>query len=88
MQEQLRHFCRGAIVRFFVTYLTIPLDDRTNQRLLEISHREHTKPEVLAADAVRRRLFIDWFEEMNETFSERGKEHGFQSEDDLLSAIS
>ncbi len=36
-----------------MTSLTIQLDDRTNGRLLELSRREHKKPEVLVTDAVK-----------------------------------
>ena len=71
-----------------MTSLTIQLDDRTNQRLLELSKKEHTKPELLAADAVRRRLFIDWFDEKSAAVSARACERGFTSEDDFLNAVS
>ncbi len=71
-----------------MTSLTIQLDDRTNSRLLELSHREHKQPEAIAADAVRRRLFIDWMEDMNTTLSKPAAERGFVNEDDFLNAIS
>jgi predicted transcriptional regulator len=71
-----------------MTSLTIQLDDRTNSRLLELSQREHKQPEAIAADAVRRRLFIDWLDDMNDTLSKRTAERGFLNEDDFLNAIS
>jgi predicted transcriptional regulator len=71
-----------------MTSLTIQLDDRTNSRLLELSLREHKKPEAIAADAVRRRLFVDWFDGMNAKLSERAAKRGFATEDDFLNAVS
>ncbi len=71
-----------------MTTLTIQLDDRTSSRLLELSQREHQQPEAIAADAVRRRLFIDWLEDMNNSLSKRAAERGFLSEDDFLNAVS
>ena len=71
-----------------MTSLTIQLDDRTNNRLLELSRREHKQPEAVAADAVRRSLFIDWLEGMNDKFSHRASERGFKIEDDFLNAVS
>jgi predicted transcriptional regulator len=71
-----------------MTSLTIQLDDRTNKRLIELSRREHLRPEALVEDTLRRRLFIDWLDAINMTFSERAKRLGFENEDDLLNAIS
>jgi predicted transcriptional regulator len=71
-----------------MTSLTIQLDDKTNSRLLELSRREHKKPEAIAVDAVRRRLFVDWFEGMNDILSERAAKRGFTNEDDFLNAVS
>jgi predicted transcriptional regulator len=71
-----------------MTSLTIQLDDRTNSRLLALSRRVHEQPETVVADAVRRRLFIDWFEGMNDTLSERASKRGFTNEDDFLNAVS
>ena len=71
-----------------MTSLTIQLDDSTNRRLIELSRREHQKPEALVADALRRRLFSDWLEGANATISKRAKELGLPSEDDLLNSIS
>ncbi|HWF43287.1 MAG TPA: hypothetical protein VG537_01470 [Candidatus Kapabacteria bacterium] len=68
--------------------LTIQLDDRTSNQLLELSRREHKRPEEIATDAVRRRLFTDWLEGMNSKLSDRAKKLGFQSEDDFLNAVS
>jgi predicted transcriptional regulator len=71
-----------------MTSLTIQLDDRTNSRLLALSRRVHEQPEAVVADAVRRRLFVDWFEGMNDTLSERAAKQGFANEDDFLNAVS
>jgi predicted transcriptional regulator len=71
-----------------MTSLTIQLDERTSIRLLELSRREHTKPEALVADAVRRRLFIDWLDVTNMRLSQRAKQRGFETEEDFLNAVS
>jgi predicted transcriptional regulator len=71
-----------------MTSLTIQLDDRTSEKLQELSRREHTRPETLVEDAVKRRLFIDWLDSANDRISRRAKELGFESEDDLLNAVS
>jgi len=71
-----------------MTSITIQLDDRTNRRLLELSRREHSKPEEVVSDALRKRLFLDWFDATSERMSRRAKMHGFESEDDFLNAVS
>lgn len=47
-----------------MTSITIQLDDRTNSRLLELSKREHKKPEAVAEEAIRRRLSSDLDDEV------------------------
>ena len=65
-----------------MTSLTIQLDDRTSA-CWSFLHREHKQPEAIAADAVPRRLFIDWMEDMNDTLSKRAAQRGCVNEDDF-----
>ena len=71
-----------------MTSITVQLDDRTNRRLLELSRREHTKPEEVVTEALRKRLFLDWFDATSERVARRAKERGLESEDDFLNAVS
>ena len=77
-----------SLITYGMTSITIQLDDRTSRRLVELSRREHAKPEEVVTDALRRRLFLDWFDATSERVARRAKERGFEKEEDFLNAVS
>jgi plasmid stability protein len=68
--------------------LTINLPDDLEQRLQEVSQREHRSPEETVCEILRRRLLSDRFHELCRESEQLAKAAGFESEDDVLRAIS
>lgn len=68
--------------------LTINLPDDLEQRLQEVSRREHRSPEDTACEILRRRLILDRFHDLCRESGPLAKAAGFASEEDILRAIS
>jgi plasmid stability protein len=68
--------------------LTINLPDDMEQRLQEVSQREHRSLEETACDILRRRLLLDKFHDIYPESERLAREAGFESEDDILRSIS
>jgi len=68
--------------------LTINLPDELVQRLQELSSRQQRSPEETVCEIVRKRLILDRFHDLCRESESLAKAAGFQSEDDVLRAIS
>jgi len=68
--------------------LTINLPDDLEDRLQEVSRRMHRSPENTACEILRRRLLLDRFHDICRQSEPLAKAAGFDSEEDLLRAIS
>lgn len=68
--------------------LTIHLPDALEQRLQELSRREHRSPEDTACEILRRRLILDRFHDLCRASEPLAKAAGFESEEDILRSIS
>jgi len=68
--------------------LTINLPDELVQRLCELSSREQRSPEDTICQILRKRLILDRFHDLCRESELLAKAAGFQSEDDVLRAIS
>ncbi|MBN1492474.1 MAG: hypothetical protein JXA69_21355 [Phycisphaerae bacterium] len=71
-----------------MTPLTINLPDDLAQRLREMSNREQRSPEDAACEILRKRLILDRFHDLCRESESLAKAAGFESEDDVLRAIS
>jgi len=68
--------------------LTINLPDELVQRLQELSSRQQRSPEETVCEIVRKRLILDRLHDLCRESESLAKAAGFQSEDDVLRAIS
>ena len=68
--------------------LTINLPDDLDERLRELASREHRSPEEAVCDILRRRLLLDRFHALCRESEQLAKAAGFESEEDILRAIS
>lgn len=68
--------------------LTINLPDDLDQRLGEVSKREHRTPEETAQEILRRRLNLDRFHDLCCQSEPLAKAAGFNSEDEILRSIT
>ena len=69
-------------------YLTINLPDDLERRLQEFSRRAHRTPEESVRDILHSRLVVGRFHELCAESELLAKAAGFESEDDVLRAIS
>ena len=68
--------------------LTINIPDDLERRLQEMSNRQHRSPEDTVCDILRRRLNVERFHVLCRESESLAKAAGFESEDDILRAIS
>jgi len=68
--------------------LTINLPDDLEGRLQEVSRRRHRSPEETVCEILRHRLQLDRFHDLCQQSEPLAKAAGFDSEEDLLRAIS
>jgi predicted transcriptional regulator len=68
--------------------LTISLPDALEQQLQEMSRRENRTPQDTVCEIVRRRLVLDRFHDLCRSSEALAKAAGFESDDDVLRAIS
>ena len=68
--------------------LIITLSDDLAERLKELSSREHRSPEATACEILRRRLILDRFHDLCKTSETLAKAAGFETEEDILRAVS
>ena len=72
----------------YMKVLTINLSDDMEQRLQEVSQREHRTLEEAACEILRKRLILDKLHGLYPESERLAKAAGFESEDDVLRAIS
>ena len=68
--------------------LTINLPDALEERLQELSRREHRSPEDTVCEILRRRLLLDRFHDLCRESEQLAKAAGFETEEDVLRSIS
>lgn len=68
--------------------MTIHLPDDLEERLREFSRRERRSLEEVVFEILRRRLILDRFGDLCRESEALAKAAGFESEDDLLRAVS
>jgi len=68
--------------------LTIHLPDELGQQLEELCRRERRSPEDTVCEILRRQLVLDRFHELCRASEPLAKAAGFESEEDVLRAIS
>lgn len=68
--------------------LTIKLPDDLEGRLQDISRRMQRSPEETAYEILRNRLLLDRFHDLCRESESLAKAAGFDSEEDLLRAVS
>jgi plasmid stability protein len=68
--------------------LTINLSEELERRLRDLSNRESRSLEDSVCEILRRRLVLDRFHDLCRQSEALAKAAGFQSEEDVLGAIS
>jgi plasmid stability protein len=68
--------------------LTINLPEGLEQKLREVSRREHRSAEETICEILRRRLLLDRFRDLCRESEVLAKAAGFKDEDDILRSIS
>ncbi len=68
--------------------LSINLPDDLVERLEELSSRQQRSPEDTVCEILRKRLILDRFHDLCRESELLAKAAGFESEDDVLRAIS
>ena len=72
----------------FMKSLTICLSDDLDHRLRELSTRAHRSPEETVCEILRKRLVLDRFHDLCRQSEPLAKAAGFESEEEVLRAIS
>jgi predicted transcriptional regulator len=72
----------------YMKALTINLSDVMEQRLQEVSQREHRTPEETACEILRKRLILEKLQDLYRESEPLFRAAGYESEEDILRSIS